>query len=135
MQLFPCRSQWHILLENSEVGCIEAGSAPIAAKPAAVGAWTAPPPTEIKPMGLRSKFGKEKQLVLDDWSAYRATVTVAVKARVRGESLLHPSFVDSIQVAVSEIFVNRSVKGVGAALYGGVELTAGRVTEVGVVLV
>src|SRR5262250_509756 len=40
------------------------GSVAIAAKPAAVGACTAPPPTEMNPTGLRSKFVKKKSLLL-----------------------------------------------------------------------
>src|ERR1700757_4182728 len=40
------------------------GSAFMAASPAAVGVCTAPPPTEMKPTGLRSKFVKKKSLFL-----------------------------------------------------------------------
>src|ERR1700752_294542 len=40
------------------------GSAPMAVSPAAVGARTAPPPTEMKPTGLRSKLVKKKRLFL-----------------------------------------------------------------------
>src|SRR5580692_10795964 len=40
------------------------GSAPMAARPAAVGVCTAPPPTEMNPTGLRSKFVKKNSLFL-----------------------------------------------------------------------
>src|SRR5215831_19492399 len=40
------------------------GSVAIAARPAAVGACTAPPPTEMNPTGLRSKLVKKNNLFL-----------------------------------------------------------------------
>ena len=84
---------------------------------------------------LALKIGEEKQFVLEDGTAKRGAVAVAVKARVRRKALKHERIVHCIQVAIPEIFVQRTVEGVRPAPDGGVELPARGVAKLGVELV
>jgi hypothetical protein len=48
--------------------------------------------------------------------------------------LLNPCLIHSIEVEVVEVFVTRTMKAVRATLHGRVELTARRVSELGIEL-
>ena len=88
---------------------------------------------ERDPLAL--KVGEEKQFVFNDGTAECPAVAVTVKTGIGSESLEHKRVVHRVQVAIPEVFVQRTVERVGPAPDGGVELTAGGVTKLGVVLV
>ena len=56
--------------------------------------------------GVAFKVGKEEQFVLDNWATEGSAETVIVEPGIAGQALLHPSFVDGVEIAVSEVFVN-----------------------------
>src|SRR5205823_5399971 len=78
---------------------------------------------------------EEKQLVLEDWSANLATEAVVVKSRIlrgciRG-GRKHDLIVYSIEVSILEVLVKPAVKRIRSADNTCVELTTGRMAELG----
>ncbi len=88
-----------------------------------------------KPYRVALEVGEEEQLVRDDRTTDGHTVTVGVKSGIGIKPLLHPGLIHGIEIAISEIFIDRSVKTVCSALNGGIKLPARRVAELGIELV
>ena len=74
-------------------------------------------------------------LVLDDGPADACTYTVLIISRVLRNSLSNKFLIDGVQLPVLKILVKRSVETVRAALHDNIELPAGRMTELGIVIV
>src|SRR6202035_4054492 len=81
------------------------------------------------------KVGEKEQFVLDNRPTERAAEAVVVEPRIAGKTLLHPGLVHRIKVTVPEVLVEGPVDSIGAALYGGAELSARRVAEVRIELI
>src|ERR1700722_16511072 len=79
--------------------------------------------------------GKEEQFVLDDGSTEGATEAVAVKSRVGSESLIYVCIIHRIQIAISEVLIQRSMETISSTLDRRIELTAGGMAELGVELI
>ena len=130
-----CRRYRHILLEYSEVGRAQVGVGGDRRQAIRCRRQHLAAGSCGQGYALALEVGKEEQFVLDNRTTQSAAVAVAVKTRIGSQALKHESVVHRVQVAISEVFVQRSVKVVGTALDRGVELAAGRVAELGVELV
>src|SRR6185369_16630197 len=125
----------HVLLEYSKVGGAEVRVGSDRRQAARRGRQYLAARGGRQRYALALKIGEEKQFVLEDGTAKRGAVAVAVKTRVGRQTLEHERVVHCIKVAIPEVLVKRTVEGVRPAPDGRVELPARGVAKLGVELV
>src|SRR5262249_52981642 len=79
--------------------------------------------------------GEVEQLVPNQLASNRSAEAILVVARVAENALIGIDGIQRVQIAILEVFIDRSVSGVRAALDHGVELAAAGVSELGADLV